>query len=317
MLRITKSTRKALSDHMPFIAKNNDMTLMSWNILCQMKFNDKWKYFNNGFGCHEESDKFYTNRLSHIISRIGYAAKDEAPAFICLQECPETDDLRAQFEGEIRQNEMLKNYEISYFNNIEDEYFLTTLYDAHSYTIQRELTEKISSASLEEGLAKRILPLVFLHKKSGAMTLIVNVHANFGKEVKKDVQLLCELAKQLGINHVAFLGDFNRDLVLESDNYSRHDISQALDSEHRFANLLYVNSICASSFIAQYNSDKNETNVVIETRDGIMSTFPVDVICMTDINTPNPAMTFTKELSPRLNEIPDGFLEHLESAKMS
>ncbi len=296
--------RALLSDHMPFLVKSNDLQLLGWNMLCQMQFNKQWKYFNNGFECSQETPDEYRNRLSHVAGQLGIAVKQAKLSFICLQECPETQELRDVFITELKHQDNLKNLGIEYYNNDADEYYLITLYDASNYTLDAALTEQIKAVSLNEGLNTRILPLVFLNNATKETVLVVNVHGNFGKEIKKDLQALFDATKKLNIMQMVLLGDFNRDLVLQSDSYSKHDISTSLDDNGRFADSLYVKAVAGSSFISKYNSEKDQTNTVLETRDGSISTFPITVESLTEINKQNIALESSKKLSQRLSVFP-------------
>lgn len=300
--------RSLLSDHMPFLVKSKGLQLLAWNILCQMKFDKQWKYFNNGFGCHQETLEEYRNRLSHIAAQLGVAAKQQNPSFTCLQECPETQEFRDAFIAELKQQESLKDLGIEYFNNDADEYYLITLYDTSNYTLDAALTEQIKAVSLNEGLNTRILPLVFLNNASKETILVVNVHGNFGKEIKKDLLALFDAAKKLNISQIVLLGDFNRDLVLQSDSYSKHDISTSLDDDGRFASTLYVKAVAGSSFMAKYNSEQDQTTTVLETRDGSISTFPTTVKSLTEINKQNIALASSKNISQRLSIFPEAVL---------
>ncbi len=302
--------KKLLSDHMPFIGKSKNECFIGWNILCQMKFSSEWKYFNNGFMCPDETQEQYANRLMHIAAKLNAAATTETPAFICLQECPETDASRTHFAEALKKGE-LQHYGINFYNNNDDEYYLITLYDARRYTPVDKLSEEMSHVQLSEGLKGRVQPLVYSSNKTGEVFLVINVHANFSKDVKQDVNALYQRAKELGIKNIILLGDFNRDLVLESDDYSKHDISKALDSSHRLAGDLYVSATHGASFCTKYDKETEKKGQGLETRDGVISTFPVDTVCMTNANSPDVALSYTREISPHLSSIPDGFLEKL------
>jgi endonuclease/exonuclease/phosphatase family metal-dependent hydrolase len=308
-----QSAGQLLSDHSPFVACGKNTTLIGWNILCQMQFNPKWEYFNNGFNCRGESDDLYSHRLSHLVSQIGTAAKIENPDFICLQECPEKEAVIAKFDDEIRGNETLKKYEIERFST--DGCSLITLYNTNTFSIEPSLSHHIATVPLHEGLAGRILPLVFLRNDTRKPTLVINVHANFSKTVEQDIKALYARARELGIKQVALLGDFNRDLVLESDDYSQHDVSSQLDKKGYFAKDLQVKATAGASFCSKFNKETKEATQRLETRDGILSTFPVEVACMMAINTVVPKLRLHKALSPDLNRIPDGLLEPTEPTK--
>jgi len=273
-----------------------------------MQFDTEYKYFNNGFNCRSESPDEYSSRLTHLAAKLSLIVEIEKPSFICLQECPETQDNRDKFARKIKVNEEVSHYKINYMNNDSDEYYLMTLYDERNFSISQDLSAAIAAVPLSEGLVGRILPLVFLNKTQDEATLVVNVHAKFPNDIQSDVKALYQAAIELGIKHVVFLGDFNRDLVQESDNYSKHDIAQALDARGCFAKDLHVNAISGASFCSTYNKETEQGGQKIETRDGIMSTFPVEVVCMANVN----AAVLSHSLSSDLRLIPKGFLERLE-----
>jgi len=281
---------------------------MGWNILCPMRFNSQWKYFNNGFICPNETSEQYANRLLHIAAKLNLAVANEKPAFICLQKCPETNESREQFAKALKQGE-LQHYAINFYNNNNDEYYLTTLHDARLYSIVDKLSEEMTHLALTEGLKGRILPLVYQSTNTGEVFLVVNVHANFSKEVQQDIKILYQATTERGIKDIILLGDFNRDLLLKSDNYSKSDVSDSLDSNQRFAGILHVKATHSASFCTQYNKETEKKGQGLETRDGVMSTFPVNVICMTSVNAPDVMLSL--EISPHLATLPEGFLEQL------
>lgn len=303
-----------LSDHMPFMVldENMEMTFISWNILTQMKFDAEMKYFNNGFICYDETDEQYTNRLLHIVAQINDAAKSTKPGFICLQECPATCTVQSMFIDALKQGDELQHYGTSFLHSYTDGIYLTTLYDVRSYSYDMDLSQKMNKVRLNEGLKGRVLAEVYCAKATNEKILVVNVHANFTKEIKEDVKALYHHAAQLGLKQVVLLGDYNRDLVLESDNYSKHDIAVSLNGNRQFEESLYVNAVVGASFCTRYNKETEQKSQGIETRDGVMSTFKVSVHCMSEYNIPNVALSFTKNISPRLSSVPNGFLEKFE-----
>jgi endonuclease/exonuclease/phosphatase family metal-dependent hydrolase len=290
------SSPSLLSDHMPFTANTAGTSLLSWNILCQMTFNQEWQDFNNGFGASDEHDAHYQHRMDHIAHQIKETVNQHHIPIICLQECPDNDLLRRTFHRQ------LENYDARYFNNENEHYYLMTLFDNYRYMINRILTDEISNVPATDGLKGRILPLVLIDMHTYQTILVVNVHANFTKEILADLLNIYHCAQQLKINHVTFIGDFNRDLVTHSDERSKHDIADAVSSNQLPS--LHVRSVNASSFMTKFDSGTNKKTVVIETRDGIISTSPTTVTCETAINTPNTGMLFTKPISPDLKNFP-------------
>lgn len=292
-----------LADHMPFmIETNHGMRIISANMMKQMKFSGH--FFNNGFNCADESDEFYTSRLCHQAAQLNIGRKQYTPEFICLQECPEEAEQYSDF---------IKSIELPYFfqhmnNQIRN---LTTLYDFTQHYLDTYLTEKINLQPLSGGLANCILPLVFRNYLSNETTLVVNVHANFELDIIYDVYALDQCANILGINNTLFVGDFNRDLVLHSDEYSKHDISSALNDRRLLYETLHVHAIPGNTFCSTFA--RNQTmQQQLETRDGVISTEPVSVTNLMELGMANTALSFTKKLSPALKVMPDNFLSCLQ-----
>lgn len=303
---------KILSDHMSYITETNNITLIGWNILNIMVFNEQWKFFNNGFNCANESREHFLNRLSHIALQLGRAVEKNNPDFVCLQECPETQETRSHFENEMMKN-ALKDFGVVYSNN---DVYLITLYNKQSYAINAELTEKMGQTTMQDGLAARVLPLVFNTLSSNEPVLIVNVHGKFPKEIKNDVKALHAKASELGITNIILIGDFNRDLIVQSDAYSKHDISSSLDKDGRFDGLLNVNAVSSSSFCSVYNKESGAKSQGIETRDGIMSTYPAKIACLVETNSIDLALSFTHPVTSELSSIPNRFLDQLNEGNL-
>jgi endonuclease/exonuclease/phosphatase family metal-dependent hydrolase len=277
-----------------------------------MKFHPQGEFFNNGFICPNETNEQYHNRLLHIAAKLNVATAREKPAFICLQACPEVLASRDTFVKALKKGE-LHDYAVNFYNNDDDEYYLMTLHDERQYSVVPQLSNLMAKIALTEGLQGRVLPLVFASHKTGEPWLVVNVHANFSKEVRHDVSALYQGATRLGIMNVVLLGDFNRDLVLESDNYSKHDISQALSEDYYFEDGLRVRATHGASFCTQYKKDSGQKKQRLETRDGVMSTCKLYVAPMAKINEADLSLSFIKEISSHLATIPDRFLEKLSS----
>jgi hypothetical protein len=312
MFREEQNTPTLLSDHIPFMAETSQIKLISWNIMKQMKFSDRWKSYNNGFNCDNESDELYTARLSHEAAQLSVAAKKSQPDFICLQECPETLEQYNQFVNAINNDSILAHYHIKHPRNTSCN--LITLNNSRTIDFDQGLTEKVDALLLAEGegLKKQVLPLVFRHKEgSRESILVVNVQADFTKEIKQDVIKLYEHAKTLGLENVMLLGDFNRDLVSKSDTYSKQDLSSSLDDKHLLANSLYVNAVDGGSFCSSFSRNKLKGQWV-ETRDGTISTDPVTIKSMLETGITNRALAFTKEVSPTLKTMPVDFLTKLQ-----
>lgn len=306
-------TKKILSDHMPFLVKYKHISFLSWNMLCQMAFRPEFGYFNNGFICPEEINNIFLNRLFHQATRLRQTARNIKPSFICLHECPETEETREKLAEALKEGE-LRHYERHFYNNDFGRHYLITLFDTRRFTLDATLTQAVSSLILNEGLKDRILPLVCIEKITNQKWLVVNVHANFVKDVQQDVKDLFRHATELGINEIIFIGDFNRDLLLESDDYSKHDISKAIDDKGLFDGRLHVCALHNGTICTKYKKETDEKTQGVETRDGAIATFPMDIICMTEMNAPDKTSLHTKPISRFLTNIPQGFFEKLNIA---
>tara|TARA_R110002126_G_scaffold272886_1_gene417143 strand:- start:51878 stop:52819 length:942 start_codon:yes stop_codon:yes gene_type:complete len=300
---------------MPFLAESDGMCVMSWNILCQMKFNSIWEYFNNGFTCRDESDEEYRHRLSHIAAQLSAINEDDRRSVICLQECPETPELREQLIADITKQPAFSGYRARLFNNTEDEYYLITMYDGNMYHEDEARTNQIQAVVLKQGLVGRILPLVLVNRVSGDMTVVINVHANFSQAITQDIICLEKQIKCLGITNILLIGDFNRDLVSQSDDYSQHDVSLALDASRLFGDTLQVQASNSASFCSTYDRTTSSCGQRLETRDGVMSSFEVKLVPMYAMNAPKNALSFAHPVSKALSFIPERFC-NLEVAEL-
>lgn len=324
--KVEKSSQKLLSDHMPFEVIAGETKLLAWNMLCSMKFNNQEGYFNSGFACdrdNPETNEQYHARISHVAAQLGTAHRTERPSFICLQECPEDEASHELFIAQTLK--YLPSYAYERFIDSEKDYFLITFYDQAECQLLADLTQEVKAIKLAEGLNDRILPLVF-KKKSDEKLLVVNVHASFGKDVKNDLEILNTWAKERKINMV-LLGDFNRDLVKKSDDFSNHDISDALNESKQILDGLHVRAIESSSFISQPVFEKtisgekardadnrliiNNINTLIETRDGCISSQEATVRCLVNLNRPSIYLD-ASQLSGDLTKIPEGFIDFLK-----
>lgn len=304
-----RSTKKLLSDHMPFSVTGGGLTSIAWNMLCQMSENVTHKYYNNGFVCKDETPQQYKNRLSYIASHLGSLAKNLKPAFICLQECPETESSRKEFIAELKKDS-LKTYNVEYFNDTDDEYYLMTLYEPQKFELQNQFNEELKSIQLQDGLQKRVLPLVFRNLSNKEIILVVNVHAMFKVTIKKDLEAIISFSQQQKINHILLLGDFNRDLVPKCDinlqnSHTNEDIADFLNNKKLSDYTLFVNSVNASSI---YTSNYQDKKQIIATVDGVISTFPVEIKRLTEVCQHDSTQPFNKLVSHRLSYFPTELL---------
>jgi ankyrin repeat protein len=304
--------KKLLSDHMPFLVKNEKVSLISWNILTKMRFNATHHAYNNGFLCKAESDDHYSNRLLHIATKLSAAAKQEKPAFICLQECPDTHSQAILLDH--LSKKIAPDYQPIVPRSNSAGYDLITLYDTQHYSLEEKLSDEISHLPLSQGLNGKILPLVFTSHQTKESLLVVNVHANFAQDVLTDVKTIYARALELGINDVILLGDFNRDLLLASDHYSKHDICHAINDSKLLLEKLHVNTTPNASFCAVYNEDNKSQ--LLETRDGTISTFPADITVMAATNVPDIALSYHYDIAPQLSFVPKTILAALTSTRV-
>ncbi len=314
-------THMLLSDHLPFMAKTSDsLSLMSWNILLQMRYNKSGGFYNNGFKCDNESMEKYLNRLNHIAANIAIFIKEQYPHFICLQECPFTPDETNYFFDLINKNKCIKdNYVIHYTEDVTTGFCLITLYNINSFIFSdncKLLTDHVMGLTLNEGLAARMLALAFEKIESNEINFIINVHAKFDLTINNDIRKLYDeivnfsKKKNLTVNNIVLLGDFNRNLVSKTDSYSKYDISDELGTDNVFMDIFHTNAIFDSSFCVKHNNGK--WTQLIETRDGIMSTCHIDeLFYLPSMNFINQKLCITHPISTDLQTIPHHFLERL------
>lgn len=323
-----------LSDHMPFLVEGKNVSLLCWNILYLIKFNKKYHYFNSGFKCDKdipETETEYNNRTIHVAAQLGSFCKEKKLPFLCLQECPKASDQRNKFIIEMKKN--CAEYEYVFYRNADNDAdshcFLMTFFNANEFELDVELTNQAKALNLKSGLAGQVLLVVFRNKTTNATILVANTHADFDKEMKSDLEIIHNWTKA-NVNDMVLLGDCNRDLVHKSDNYSKHDIQESIDIDYRIFGELYVHAVPESSFITKaiFEMSGNEKikdgvgNVIIkdlitliETRDGCISSFPVVVTEMVDINKPHPHLQ--GDLFKGLTTAPQHFLEKLQISSVS
>ena len=292
-----------LSDHMPFTVQSAIVRVLSWNILFRMCFHQEREYFNNGFGCSNESESYYQNRLMHIMTHIARAAKRENMPFICLQECPSGQYFKAQLET--------LSTNSPYVALRGDRNNLVTLYDANQYAVDEALTVSAQSTELFGGLKERIIASVFLQKVTKKKILLINVHAKFNKPVVNDIEHFYLKMKALGVDDLLLVGDFNRDLTSASDTHSLHDVSEVLNQQNCLPNSLCAYRFPQSSFIALYERESQKVRIEVETRDGAIASFPLELSCMANINQAEDSLLREYPLSLFLQNLPPGFLAGL------
>jgi len=308
-----------LSDHMPITASSDDFTVISWNIMYQMQFNEKHQFFNNGFGVYNETDIEYENRLKHIASRINKLAEtNNNTDFICLQECPKTQEATELLINSMKAKNSLKAYNYIPYRGEYSNLHLVTFYNLNKYKFSIQKSKKfaeIEYVKLQEGFFDRVLPLVLEDKISKETVLIVNVHANFFKEIHNDLKAIYSYASQANIDNMIFIGDFNRDLVQQSDDRCKHDISGATNNDKLLFKSLNVRSTPEASFLTIYNKETGTTKPMVETRDGCISSEIMQVKKVPEINMQEPKMRLTLKTSIHLGSYPKEVLRVEEEYK--
>lgn len=292
---------KGLSDHIPFTIKNKNHLFLCWNMLNKMSIKEtQWgPFLNNGFACKMENEDEYIARLEVIADKLLKFMKLK-PSVICLQEGPSGtfyDKFKNQFES---------NPHYKFLHTPRGDHNLITLYNSEDYEFCSELTEKLKEVSLV-GFKDRVLMAV-LKKTQEEPILLINVHADFGKEIASDVKQIYHKACELKIQNIIFMGDFNRALLLPDPNdRCKNDISSAVEcGKFIFENeALYVHAIPNSSFIRRLEVD---LKVEIEKRDGVLSSESFDLEFKKDI-----FMTkdLKNKLSVDLQTLPENFKENL------
>lgn len=309
-----------LSDHSPFMIQSNQFTALIWNILLQMRYIEGGGFYNNGFFCVQESDKNYINRLNHIAANIADFVTQQSPTCICLQECPSQPHLRQYFSKLLMEYDKLKeDYCIHLSKQDRTGFCLMTIYNKKLFTLSddcKNLTAALADLKLKGGLAGRILPLALKNNSTDEITFIINVHAKFDSAINNDIKQLhaeidnFKMNAELTIKDIIFAGDFNRNLTTD-DLSSQHDVSD--ECKNNVFDGLHTYTIPDSSFSVKRNEEDKLVHV-IETRDGVMSTFPIEKAWyLPTINTINPLLSSTGPISTNLQTFPEFFLQGVYS----
>lgn len=322
---------KVLSDHLPFTSliqtnKGASIRLLTFNMMNKMTFienqhNYKWSYLNNGVGCFSESSEAYKARLSLVAARIN--------AWIKLSKNSNESLMIALQEGPLNQGE---EKELDYFLSLLDKNFkiysldkysnsIITLHDS-MYGFSLDLTEKINQVVLTQGFNNRILGSVLIHKKTQEPVLLVNVHASYKFPIIEDIQVLSSKAKELGIEHIIFSGDHNRNLTQTDNDNAQSDISTG--KEILSAHGLTAYNIQNASFVAKLDSDSLVKGTPpttakllpakIETRDGTISTHPVTLRLEPEIYQVFSSHLEYNHLNDVLTNVPAAFLKRINDS---
>lgn len=307
--KVKTENRKYLSDHAPLLIKTEyGKHFFCCNILVQMKYKG---FLNNGFGCNDEQDEHYKARLGEFASRLANWTMYHQPAAICLQEGPV--DLCFNF----------------FKNNlfpIHDDYNFFTLgkgmimlVNTSKYSISDELTKKLEISKLTGGLQDKCLGKVLIERTSNKSILVVNVHADFNKPVIQDVCFLNNKAAELNIDEIIIMGDFNRNILQKSDDYSQSDMYKAVENKEL---ALFATNIEASSFIRRVKDNhpkdrlptEDDLDLLIETRDGVLSSVKASIHYESYLHKVG---DFEKIaiLAPELAKIHPGFFESMKPGK--
>eukprot|EP00929_Paragymnodinium_shiwhaense_P000681 TRINITY_DN100914_c0_g1_i1.p1 TRINITY_DN100914_c0_g1~~TRINITY_DN100914_c0_g1_i1.p1 ORF type:complete len:348 (+),score=36.18 TRINITY_DN100914_c0_g1_i1:140-1045(+) len=88
--------------------KPTEISMISWNILCQYGYNEQWGFPYDGYCRRGESNACYVARLKRTAEELGQHAKAHEPQAILLQECAEpheygtgviAEEVRSQLDG--------------------------------------------------------------------------------------------------------------------------------------------------------------------------------------------------------------------------
>ena len=298
-----------LSDHMPVLTTNSLRKLVTYNMT--YKAQDKGSFYNNGWGANENQEE-YENRLAHIATKIVQLVDLEKPDFICLQECPKDRETHKLFIQRIKSHSSTAGY--AFLQSKVKDAFLIIIYNKRRYALEE--VPALSTMTFNAGLKNRALLACFTNVETQESHLVGCIHANFHKEVRSDIELIYSKAKQLKIHHIDLLGDYNRDLLSHSDDYSLKDISDAITSNGQIGGLrMFANAVAGASFCygtqeAPYPLEQIQT---IETRDGIISSEEFQVQCILQMNYADKTLLKSMPLNKKLACIPEGFLENLRS----
>ena len=281
---IDNSKKMMLSDHSPARLRTSEgVNTLMWNMLCPAEHVVDFGYYNNGFGCEKETPLQYQSRLVQVAGQL--SRYSDGIDVIALQEAPETDELRGLFIEHLKAG--LPTYQLSSFYDETKGIYLMLFHNTERFELCPDLTCRMQQLELHEGLNKRSLPVVLLNKENSKQYLFVNVHADYSKTVLADIELMLNLAISLGIDHIQWLGDFNRALCNTAKEYdddtSHKDIANF--TEHHDGSKFSIGEAPQSSFCYKKNTR------ILETRDGHISSKAlgeVSLEVLVDMNTPLP-----------------------------
>lgn len=256
-----------LSDHHPFIFENEKTKLLSLNMMFKMKFISRFNFFNNGFKCRNESAEQYKNRIKAICLMMAQQRTISGIDIFCLQEAPQERNEENYLLRELDEK-LEKKFNIVSSQGNKNGHYSLTVYNNRRFERDSKLSETISHIRYSGGFDRRVLPVVLIDKTDRRNKhLILNIHANFKKQIKDDLVLLLSTAKQLNIQYVTVIGDFNRNLLIESgdeqDNCKKVLAEAYRNGEIKGINLCNVRNTCV------YFSD---SGLEIQTRDGAIAT---------------------------------------------
>ncbi len=253
-----------LSDHTPFNISTDKITVFSLNIMFKMHYNASKKFYNNGFRCEEETVDQYRSRLTQIALEVSGNINANKTSIFCFQECPQNRRDEHFFFSQLIENN--KTFALEHSNGCSRGYFLTTFYDVDRFQADYALSDRIQKIPLSGGLNGRMLALSLEDRKSREKYLVINVHANFNIEIKTDIENIYAESKRFGIHYILFIGDFNRNLLIttqDPDNCQRVFSEAYQRGDFNDLKALSIERSCV------YHSD---AGLEIQTRDGaIMS----------------------------------------------
>lgn len=217
-----------LADHAPILYAYENASIIGYNMMYEARFNEKWKYYNNGHGILHEAPIQYRARLDQIARKF---SNTHDAGIIVLQETPKTTDDRMYFITQAK----AANPDFEFISNRKqgDEQTnrvdLLTAYNTEIYEINHDLSKKLNDIALTEGLQGRTLSTVLFNKRTQKKILITNIHADFGKNILSDLEKIYLKALSLEIDDIAFSGDFNRNLLDTRKEYGTFSPSLVMD----------------------------------------------------------------------------------------
>lgn len=265
-------------------------------MMFKMNFNSKFKFYNNGFRCDNETSPQYENRLKLISNMLAQQRIANNVDIFCLQEAPQNKRDEEFFFRELRAT-IGKKFAIESSKGKVNGHYSLTAYNSNRFEKHNNITQSLSRIAYSGGFLRRVLPIALIDKNGNKEKhLILNVHANFKEQIKDDLELLLKEASRLGINYATIIGDFNRNLLIDTkdkqDNCKRVLAAAYKDGKTSGISIRTVKSTCVYF---------NDSGLEIQTRDGAIATEKLGEFNVTPLWNANQVEVLTGNLHERIS----------------